>query len=120
MLSRIGERMTLCDRMAGFLKALGFESKPEYMEKIPDQLGAEHFCIHDVSTVANTRTSFAGPVIRQYTRVLCTQRRLYNNGVHCRIATCTCIKLMVGIRELHVAGHSALEAATHQCSCLLS
>ena len=40
---------TLCQRMAGFLKALGLENKPEYAEKIPDTLTDQDFQVHDVS-----------------------------------------------------------------------
>jgi len=39
---------SLCGRMAGFLKALGFESKPEYAEKIPEQLTSDDVSIHEV------------------------------------------------------------------------
>lgn len=35
--------------MAGFLKALGLESKPEYIEKIPETLCEDDFHLHDVS-----------------------------------------------------------------------
>ena len=35
--------------MAGILKALGFESKPEYAEKIPETLTPEDFSVHRVS-----------------------------------------------------------------------
>ena len=42
-------RETLCERMAGFLKALGLENKPEYTEKIPETLTDRDFSIHDVS-----------------------------------------------------------------------
>lgn len=35
--------------MDGILKALGFESKPDYTEKIPETLTQEHFCVHNVS-----------------------------------------------------------------------
>ena len=35
--------------MAGFLKALGLENKPEYAEKIPDTLTDQDFQVHDVS-----------------------------------------------------------------------
>ncbi|CAI8003562.1 Syntaxin-binding protein 5-like [Geodia barretti] len=38
---------TLCQRMAGFLKALGLENKPEYAEKIPDTLTDQDFQVHD-------------------------------------------------------------------------
>ena len=39
---------SLCGRMAGFLKALGFESKPEYAEKIPEHLTPHDVSIHEV------------------------------------------------------------------------
>lgn len=42
------QQETICDRMAGFLKALGLENKPEYSEKIPETLCDEDFHIHDV------------------------------------------------------------------------
>jgi hypothetical protein len=42
---------TLCERMAGFLKAFGLENKPEYAEKIPDTLTDQDFQVHDVSLV---------------------------------------------------------------------
>ena len=35
--------------MDGFLKALGFESKPEFKDKIPDTLTNDCFKVHDVS-----------------------------------------------------------------------
>ena len=44
---------TLCERMAGFLKALGLESKPEYAEKIPETLTEGDFHVHDVSLAIN-------------------------------------------------------------------
>lgn len=42
------QQETICDRMAGFLKALGLENKPEYSEKIPETLCDEDFHIHNV------------------------------------------------------------------------
>ena len=35
--------------MDGFLRALGFDSKPSYAEKIPENLEASDFDVHDVS-----------------------------------------------------------------------
>lgn len=35
--------------MEGILRALGFGSKPEYAEKIPENLSAEDFSVHRVS-----------------------------------------------------------------------
>ena len=46
------KKETLCDRMAGFLKALGLENKPEYVEKIPETLCDQDFSPHDVSSRA--------------------------------------------------------------------
>ena len=40
---------TPCYRMDGILKALGFESKPDYTEKIPENLTSDHFSVHNVS-----------------------------------------------------------------------
>lgn len=34
--------------MAALLKALGFDSKPEYLEKIPESLSAEEFDLRNV------------------------------------------------------------------------
>ena len=53
MTSRRGQekrekRETLCERMAGFLKALGLDGKTEYTEKIPETLADGDFCIHEV------------------------------------------------------------------------
>lgn len=36
--------------MDGFLRALGFDSKPDYAEKIPENLAASDFNIHKVSS----------------------------------------------------------------------
>ena len=35
--------------MDGILKALGFDSKPDYTEKIPETLTPDHFSVHNVS-----------------------------------------------------------------------
>ena len=35
--------------MDGILKALGFDSKPDYAEKIPETLTPDHFSVHNVS-----------------------------------------------------------------------
>ena len=34
--------------MDGILKALGFDSKPDYTEKIPETLTPDHFYVHNV------------------------------------------------------------------------
>lgn len=46
---QLKRKETLCERMAGFLKALGLENKPEYTEKIPETLTDQDFHVHDVS-----------------------------------------------------------------------
>ena len=38
--------------MDGFLKALGFESKPDYTDKIPETLTPEDFYVHKVRKFA--------------------------------------------------------------------
>ena len=43
------KKETICDKMAGFLKVLGFENKPEYTEKIPESLTDQDFELHKVS-----------------------------------------------------------------------
>lgn len=35
--------------MDGILRALGFDSKPDYAEKIPESLKASDFNVHEVS-----------------------------------------------------------------------
>ena len=39
--------------MAGILKALGFENKPEYLEKIPETLTPSDFTVHNVCCKLN-------------------------------------------------------------------
>lgn len=43
------KKETICERMAGFLKALGFENKSEYTDKIPETLTEDDFHLHKVS-----------------------------------------------------------------------
>ena len=46
---------TLCERMAGFFKALGLDGKPEYAEKIPETLTAEDISLHEVRETERER-----------------------------------------------------------------
>ena len=52
--SRQKKKETFCEKMAGFLKVLGLENKPEYSEKIPETLCDQDFHLHDVSDVLSS------------------------------------------------------------------
>ena len=43
------EALSRKSRMDSILKALGFDSKPDYADKIPETLTPEHFNLHEVS-----------------------------------------------------------------------
>ena len=97
MTSRRGQqkRETLCERMAGWLKALGLDGKTEYTEKIPETLAEGDFRIHEVSDRAREKRETEGDV--SVAKLSCLMWRITQIK-----PLCQCVYM----RVLNEAGHT--------------